>query len=69
MVEYLELFMVEFLIGIICGGIFTSAIVGSIRDRIFINVRIRNITIKPSFNIYIYTHTYIDLNLFHEFIH
>jgi hypothetical protein len=58
MVEYLELFVVEFLIGITCGGIFTSAIVGSIRDRIFINVRIRNIAIKPSFKIYIYIHTH-----------
>jgi len=32
MVEYFKLFVVEFLIGIIRGGIFTSAIVGSIRD-------------------------------------
>ena len=45
----LELFMVEFLIGSIYGGIFTDARVGNIRDQIFINARVRNIMIKPSF--------------------
>ena len=67
MLEYLptpelELFVVEFLIGIICGGIFTNARVGiiyggifidarggNIRDQIFIDARVRNIMIKPSF--------------------
>ena len=45
----LELFVVEFLIGIIYGGIFTGARVGNIRDQIFIDARVRNIMIKPSF--------------------
>ena len=47
MVEYLpmpelELFVVEFLIRIIHGGIFTSARVGSIRDRINHHLKKRN---------------------------
>ena len=45
----LELFMVEFLIGIIYGGIFIDARVGNIRYQIFIDARVRNIMIKPSF--------------------
>jgi len=45
----LELFVVEFLIGIIRGGIFIDARVGNIRDQIFIDARVRNIMIKPSF--------------------
>jgi hypothetical protein len=39
----------ELLIGIICVGIFTNARVGNIRDQIFIDARVRNIMIKPSF--------------------
>jgi len=45
----LELFVVEFLIGIIYGEIFIDARVGNIQDQIFINARVRNIMIKPSF--------------------
>ena len=54
----LELFVVKFLIRIICGeiftnarvrgGIFTNARVGIIRDRIFTSVRVRNIINKSS---------------------
>jgi hypothetical protein len=44
----LELFVVEFLIGIIYGGIFIDVRVGNIRDQIFIDARGRNIMIKPS---------------------
>jgi len=44
----LELFVVEFLIGIIYGGIFIDTRVGNIRDQIFIDARDWNIMIKPS---------------------
>jgi hypothetical protein len=61
-------------IGIIYDGIFTDARVGNIRDQIFIDARVRNIVIKPSFyflkkNIKNKKYTCIDLNLFRRFIH
>jgi hypothetical protein len=58
----LELFAAKILIGTIYVGIFTNARVGNIRDQIFIDARVRNIMIKPSFlkkNIYIYIYIYM----------
>jgi len=61
--------VVEFLIGIIYGGIFIDARVGNIRDQIFIDTRVRNIMIKPSFLKKEKKYTCNDLNLFRRFIH
>ena len=46
----LELFVMEFLIGIICGGIFTKARVGIIRGGIFKNYLWWNIYQCQSWN-------------------
>ena len=54
---------------------FTDARVGIIRDQIFIDARVRNILVKPSFYFLkkkhkkIKKYTCIDLNLFLRFIH